>query len=262
MEQRLTLVLPYYNEAGFIGDTLASLAAQTCRDFALVLVDNNSADGGAAKARAACAAMSDIPVRFLHEAEPGKLHALRTGLAKAETALVGTIDADTHFPPEYVARILYLFDRQPGTAMAIAFNVGEDRSRRRCRKLQHVQARLFPRKAHGGGTCQAFDRRMFDAAGGFDPARWPFVLEDHEIVHAVGKLGTIAWSPDHVCHASERRSDRSDCSWTVFERVLYKLLPDRAMDWFFYRFLARRFERRGLVNMRLREQQQWQVETA
>ena len=249
---RITFVLPFYNEAEFIGRTLASLAAQRDRGFALILVDNGSTDGGAAIAREACAAMPDIAVEFIDEPTPGKLNALTAGLSRATTPFVGTMDADTIYPPEYVGRILRLFGQAGDVVAVLAFGMpeGADFASARLR----LYAGLLPGKCHTGGYGEAFRRDALEKAGGFDAAIWPYVIEDHEIVHRVGKLGRLAYDPEHVCFPSDRRKDRSDCSWSLGERVLYKLLPAGMMDWFFYRFLARRFERRGLRNIRLRDQ--------
>ena len=232
----ITFVLPYYNEAGFIAATLASLAAQTDRRFRLVLVDNASDDGSEVVAREACGAMPDITVTFLHEARPGKIHALRAGLGQVSTPLVGTIDADTIYPPGYVAQALAMFASNPAASCALAFGISPGTGHAGQRALLRLYARLF-----------------LERAGGFDAARWPHVLEDHEIVHRVRIFGPILYGADFECHPSDRRDDRSRCSWTLGERVIYKLLPTPFMDWFFYRFLGPGLERRGLGNLRLRE---------
>ena len=249
----ITLVLPYYNEAEFIVATLTSLAKQTDRRFELTLVNNASTDESEALARDACTAMPDIKVSFLSEAEPGKIFALRTGIAAASTRYVATLDADTIYPPDYVARTLSGFSDRAGVAAVLAF----DRLAREPEKAsakQKLFADYLPRKCHTGGFGQAFDAILLAESGGFDPQKWPYVLEDHEIVHRIGKLGDLVYPDGHVCYPSDRRSDRSDCSWTLSERIFYKLMPQAGMDWFFYRFLAGRFEARGLRNVKLRDQ--------
>lgn len=251
-EPLITLVLPYYNEAGYIAATLASLAAQSDRRFRLILVDNGSTDESARIASLACKSMPDIPVQFLEESTPGKLYALAAGIGGTVTPYVGTIDADTFYPADYVAKALVLFAAKPNASCALAF--GLTRSTRWGLGLAKVRlfARIFPRKCHTGGYGQCFRLDCLNRTGGFDADRWPYVLEDHEIIHRVLRRGPIVYGPDFCCFPSDRRGDRTGCSWTLLERVLYKFTPGIMMDWFFYRFLARRFERRGLGNVRLR----------
>ena len=247
----ISLVLPYFNEEAYLAATLGSIAAQSERDFELILVDNGSTDEGLRVARAACEAMGDVAVQWLREERPGKIHALRTGIAAAAGEIVATLDADTLYPPDYLARVRREFAADARIAAAFAFNRPPDRQR--ASFDQRLHAWLWPRKCHTGGFGQAFRRDLLEAAGGFDFERWPFVLEDHEIVHRIAPLGTLAYSADHVCHPSDRRSDRSDCNWTLWERVQYKLLPGSAMEQFFYGYLAERFTRRGLSTLRLRD---------
>ncbi len=256
-EPQITFVLPYYNEAGFIAETLASLAAQTDRRFALVLVDNGSTDDGPQQARAAAAKMPDIAVSFLREETPGKLFALRSGIARVSSTFVGSMDADTKYPPDYVARTLDLFRANPASSAVIAFGVpGSQPS-----IIKLLQTRIWPMRCHSGGCGQNFRTAQLLEAGQFDPAIWPFVLEDHEIQQRMTAYGPPVYDSAHVCHPSDRRSDRTGVSWTPLERALYKLLPPSAMDWFFYRFLTPRFADRGLSNLQLRNQH-WQSEAA
>ena len=84
-------------------------------------------------------------------------------------------------------------------------------------------------------------------------ARWPYVLEDHEIMQRIFKLGTSRYDFDLWCTPSNRRSDRTSVNWTLGEQVLYHLTPFALKDWFFYSFLARRFAARKLSQLNLRE---------
>lgn len=253
-EPRITFVLPFYNETDFIADTLSSLAAQACWDFELVLVDNGSTDRSVATAKAELDRSPRLRARFVSEPSPGKTNALVAGMAAASHEFVGTLDADTFYPPDYVERLLAAFDANPDAAMVIGINTGSARGRSQVSLTKRMQIALWPRKCHGGGCAQAFRRDALEQAGGFDPARWPFVLEDHEIVCRVREFGAIAYDPRLVCHASERRSDRSDAHWSRLERLLYKLVPASGESWFFDSFLRQRFEKRGLSNLRLRNQ--------
>ena len=52
---KVTLVLPYFNEAQFIARTIESLARQRDRRFSLILVDNASTDQSTRIVRETCA---------------------------------------------------------------------------------------------------------------------------------------------------------------------------------------------------------------
>ncbi len=111
--------------------------------------------------------------------------------------------------------------------------------------------------AFTGGAGQAFRTAIFRAAGGYSSARWNYVLQDHEIISRIHKLGRTVYHPDHWCMPSNRRGDRTSVSWTRAEQTLYFLTPPFGQDWLFNRFLARRFAARQMDQLKLREQT-WQ----
>lgn len=254
MSAGLTVVLPFFNEQGWIGHTVASLAGQNDPSFRLLLVDNGSTDDGVKEAAHEAAPLGDR-ARIVSCAIPGKIPAMAAGLAMVETPLVAICDADTHYPPDYVATIRRLFADNPHAAAIMAIDLyaaqNVPASRRRIDWIMR-KSRRFPKKCHAGGYAQAFSLDALHAAGGFDMARWPYVLEDHEIVHRLLRFGPAIYHPDHVCFPSERRASRKAVSWTRGERLLYRYLPDFAMDWYFYRFLGRHLAARNSLGIALR----------
>jgi glycosyltransferase involved in cell wall biosynthesis len=95
----LWVIVPAYNEAARIGDTLRALAAQTDTDFTLLVVDNGSTDDTAALARS-------MGARVLVEPEKGVGCAVDTGfrhaIAHGAVHLART-DADCLPAPGWVA---------------------------------------------------------------------------------------------------------------------------------------------------------------
>jgi glycosyltransferase involved in cell wall biosynthesis len=101
----LWVVVPAYNEAASIAGTLAALAAQTDRDFVLVVVDNNSTDGTADAVRR-FAATAPFPVRVVTETVRGAGAAADTGFRYAIAAgatMLARTDADCRPAPGWVA---------------------------------------------------------------------------------------------------------------------------------------------------------------
>lgn len=253
MTERLTIILPFFNEQGWIGRTIDSLVAQSA-PFCLLLIDNGSTDHGAAEA-AAHAAPLGSRATILSCPTPGKIHAMATGLAAVETPLVAICDADTSYPPDYVRRIITLFDDNPDAAAVMAIDLyASPLSPESMHRAAFIlrKSRRFPGKCHAGGYAQAFRTEVLRASGGFDVQRWPYVLEDHEIVHRVMRHGRALYDADHICFPSARRTSRKTVSWTRAERLLYRYMPSRALDWYFYRFLGRRLAARNSVGLALR----------
>lgn len=248
----ITIVLPFYNEEAYLERTVRSLLAQSERSFVLRLIDNASTDESPAIARRL--AQEDARIELHAEQRPGKINALQTGTGNIATPFVTSADADTYYPTDHLAGLLRKFEREPNATCAMVFGLDGEGRQSAKRIRSRVYAALLPRKCHTGGFGQAFRTDALISSGGYDPEIWPWVLEDHEIVHRVTRTGTIAYFPVQYCLPSPRREVRSDCSWSRTERILYKLLPKFAMDWFFYHFLAPRLKRRGLNNTQLRLQ--------
>lgn len=252
----ISILLPYYNEAEYLPATLASLISQACAPARLILVDNASSDGSQAVCRDALAHRPGIDALHLHEPRAGKVHALETGLAAVETPFVATCDADTYYPPHYLARARALFGEDPRVAAVMAVGVSgdpESLAARFARRKAQLVSKLLARQCHTGGYGQVFRTGALRAAGGFSWAQWPYVLEDHEIMQRVFRHGVARYHPDLWCAPSDRRADRSSVDWTLFERIAYHLTPFALKDRYFHSFLARRLQRRGLTSLNLRE---------
>ena len=254
---RWSIVIPYYNERAGIAATLASVGEQSRRDFRLILVDNASTDASEDECRRAMAAYPDLAVTYLREPRPGQVNALKRGIDAVATELVAICDADTWYPPHYLAAATARYDAGgPGLVAVMAYLMPARPWRLRAafdRWHWLAAARVWPNQNHTSGAGQTFRTAALRAAGGYDPAIWPYVLKDHELLARVLRHGRQAYDRALWCISSDRRTSRDAVRWTLGERLLYHLLPHRDRNAFFHRFLAPRFERRGLRDTKLRE---------
>lgn len=253
--ETLAVILPFYNEEGFIGPTLASLAAQSRRPDQLILVDNASTDASPEMCRTFLAE-SGLTGAIHAEPRPGKIHALETGCRHIETDVVAFCDADTYYPPHYFAAALAAFAADPRCVSVMAPDLEGPPETPRIRFVaakKRLAAALLRKQCHTGGFGQLFRTAPFRAAGAYSPALWPFVLEDHEIAHRLAKQGRMVMPQGLWCVPSQRRANRGNVNWTLFERLMYHATPFALKDWFFYEFLAARFTARGLSNINLRD---------
>ena len=253
---RWTVVIPYYNERDYLPGTLKALLAQTLRPLTLILVDNASTDDTTALCHDVLKDATGIDVVYLHEPSPGKTNALECGLARVETEFVAFWDADTYYPPHYLARCDAVYAAaKPNVLAVFASRLAGPPTHGgpRLRQMKTMLwARIFTRQALTGGFGHTFRTAGLRAAGGYSTALWPYVFEDHEVMQRLFKIGRSRYDFDIWCVPSMRRADRSNVDWTYFEKRLYGVVPFILKDWYFYTFLAGRFAQRKLDQTKLR----------
>lgn len=97
MAPTISSIIPLYQLAHTVPETIRSLLAQTWRDWEAIVVDDGSTDGGA---RAALdAAGGDPRVRVIHQPNAGLAAARNTGLEAASGTLVHFLDSDDWMLP-------------------------------------------------------------------------------------------------------------------------------------------------------------------
>ncbi len=116
---RWSVVVPYFNERNYLPAMLASLIAQQFRPFELILVDNASTDGSEDLARGILKYAIGITPLYLREPRPGKINAMECGLARVGTEFVAFCDADTFYPPHYLARCDEVFAASKADVVAV-----------------------------------------------------------------------------------------------------------------------------------------------
>ena len=104
----MSVIVPAYNSASTIEDTLRSVVRQTYGDWEIVVADDASADDSAAVAAAV-----DPRVRVVRaERNGGPAAARNLALAHARGELVALLDADDRWLPEYLQTMVSAYDRE------------------------------------------------------------------------------------------------------------------------------------------------------
>jgi glycosyltransferase involved in cell wall biosynthesis len=100
MPPRVSVVVPLYNKARHVRRALDSIAAQTFRDFELIVVDDGSTDDGANLVES----YGDARLRLIRQQNAGPGAARNRGVAESLGELVAFLDADDEWLPSYLAR--------------------------------------------------------------------------------------------------------------------------------------------------------------
>lgn len=98
MRDRLTIVLPAYNEAGAIAGVIGRIRAMG--EWPVLVVDDGSTDGTARAAEKAGARVLRHPYR------KGNGAAVKSGIRAAQTDYVLLMDADGQHPPEKIPELI------------------------------------------------------------------------------------------------------------------------------------------------------------
>jgi glycosyltransferase involved in cell wall biosynthesis len=192
-----------HNGADYVGDAVASVLAQTFRDFEFLIVDDGSTDRSAS----IIASFGDERVRLVTNAENlGLTRSLNRGLELARGELIARQDADDRSHPVRLARQVEFMDAQPDVVV-----VGS-------------QARFI--NASGAVMSGPGWHKLHSALG----VRWQ-VMFDSPFVHtAVMFRRSIVWTQHGGYDASFRTSQDYEL-WSRLARQ-YSLcnLPETLVD--------------------------------
>jgi GT2 family glycosyltransferase len=108
-----------WNSGGVIDACLAALAAQTSRQFEVIVVDNASADGCADRAEAWRDRLPSLTVVREHE-NRGFCGGMNRAAAASTTPWVLFVNPDAVLPPDFMATALDVVETLPRTVGAIA----------------------------------------------------------------------------------------------------------------------------------------------
>jgi biofilm PGA synthesis N-glycosyltransferase PgaC len=236
---KYVLITPARNEEKLIEATIHSVLAQTARPSRWIIVSDGSTDR-----------TDEIVKRFMAEFPWIELlrmpeHRERTFAAKAicfNTAyeklkfdsfdLVGNLDADITFEPEYYEFLLGKFSENSELGAAGTPFV-EDVSR----PLAHTYSHRFSDMQHVSGACQIFRRQCFTDVGGYVPIKgggidwvavttarmkgWQTRTFPEMICHHHRKMGTADRSPlmARFRHGREDYCVGGHPLWQIFRGV-------------------------------------------
>ena len=114
---RVSLVLPVHNGAAYLGEALASIAAQSLTDYELICVDDASSDASPALLAAAAAADPRIQLIRL-DTNVGLPAALNTGFAHARGHYFSWTSDDNILRPYMLERLVAALGAHPDCAVA------------------------------------------------------------------------------------------------------------------------------------------------
>jgi glycosyltransferase involved in cell wall biosynthesis len=164
---RYVLISPARNEAAFIEKTLASMATQTLPPQRWVIVDDGSTDQTSTLVERYAQRYPWIELirrtKQVNRSFASKVETFNVGLERVrslEFDVLGNLDADLSFEPNYFEFLMQKFSEDPelGVAGTPFVENGYDSARD-----------SFEGQNHVAGGCQLFRRECFEDVGGYVP---------------------------------------------------------------------------------------------
>ncbi|MDH3673238.1 MAG: glycosyltransferase family 2 protein [Gammaproteobacteria bacterium] len=205
LQAGLTVIIPAYNEAALVGDTIRSLQSQTRPPEEIILVDDCSTDGtGDIGLRAG------ITVLRPPQNTGSKAGAQNFALPRVNTEFVMAIDADTTLAPDAIDKLMESFD-DPGIGAACGFVLPRHVKSiwERGRYIEYLFAFTFYKQV------QDYYRRPLISSGCFSMYRtrtmrsyggWPgrTLAEDMDLTWSFHQAGVgVRFVPEAVCYPVE-----------------------------------------------------------
>jgi len=199
----VSVVIPAYNEEGYLVRCLAALGQQTypAERFEVVVVDNGSTDATAEIARRHRA-------RVVVQPRKGVARARQAGFEAARGQVIASTDADTVVPSFWVARIAAHFQGDPALGGLYGPVHWPDARLRERLWLRYLATGVLwasnrIRRSLWWGSNFAVRREVFYRAGGF-PVDWPSG-EDTDLSLRVSRIAPVRFDPLLIVYASPRR---------------------------------------------------------
>jgi glycosyltransferase involved in cell wall biosynthesis len=195
----ISVVLPVFNAAPWLGVALDSLGAQTFSNHEVIAVDDGSTDDTPRILRRHAAA--DSRIRVITRPNTGIVGALNDGLAAARGGFIARMDADDEAAPDRLARQLDRFIAEPdlvALGTAVTFMDSSGRSVQSClRPLEHHDIERALLVGDGGAMIHPSVMFRADAlwlTGGY--RRSAQYLEDLDLFLRLARIGTLANLPE------------------------------------------------------------------
>ena len=205
---QLTVLIPAFNEAGSLADTIRSLERQTVRPAEIIVIDDCSTDDTAAVATAYGVTVVRPPKNT-----GSKAGAQNFGLTRVRTPYTMAIDADTTLAPDAIEQLLAAF---ADTAIAAACGFVLPRHVRtvweRGRYIEYLFAFTFYKQVQdyydkpliSSGCFSVYRTEALRAHGGWGTRT---LAEDMDLTWSFYQSGLgVRFIPEAVCYPIEPRT--------------------------------------------------------
>lgn len=173
-QPKVSIILPTYNGARYLRQSIESCLSQTFSDLELIIVDDGSTDDTAS----IIGSCSDARLRyFKFDRNQGHIAALNYGFAQSRGALLTWTSDDNYYHLQALERMIDALGQDHGADFVYTFYSLIDESGKKLREGRVRPPQELDEDNCVGG-CFLYRRKVYESVGDFDPEA--FLAEDYE----------------------------------------------------------------------------------
>jgi glycosyltransferase involved in cell wall biosynthesis len=235
-QPKVSIIIPCYNMARYLGEALSSALGQTFPYFELLIIDDGSTD---ATPEIASGILADRRVRYIRQDNMGLSAARNKGIALSRGEFIALLDADDIWEPEKLAVQLSMFDTMPQCGLVFTdFSTFDEHGIIALEKnsvildnLDHLDFEtLFSRNNFIYPSTVMIRREMFDSAGPFDVSlksaedydMWLRIAQVSRLVGIGLRLAKIRQHGDNMSRNIRRMLDNEIAVIEKYESIVGK----------------------------------------
>jgi glycosyltransferase involved in cell wall biosynthesis len=218
----VSVVIPCYKQAQFLGYAIESVLNQTVQSHEIIVVDDGSPDETEAVA-------TRYPtVRYVRQTNQGLSAARNTGLRHSRGAFLVFLDADDRLLPSHLRVSLKAFHRRPEAAFVCGSYrfVGDEHAihRHDCRPQPDHYGTLLRSNFVGPPHTAMFRREAILRAGGFMPGLKS--CEDQDLYLRIARTGAV-YCHHEVIAEYRRHANQMSQKWEVMLSTAMAMLQSQ-----------------------------------
>ncbi len=237
----VSIIIPTYNRAHYVGDAIESTLAQTYPNKEILVIDDGSTDGTRGLVE------KYLPrVQYHHQPNKGASAARNLGIRLSRGDFVAFLDSDDRWLPEKISMQVELLEKHPAVGMVGCGEHCIDARGERfwtgyARPKLDVESLMIRCTAFGGASRPLIRRECFDKAGLFDETlffnedwdMWLRIAKHYEIRNVPQPL--MEWRAHDTPRPRRAMEFRFEQTRRVIERHVTREMDRRkAYSWMFY----------------------------
>ncbi len=198
----ISVIIPSYNCARYVGQAIDSVLAQTYKNIEIIVVDDGSKDETEKAVKPYV-----NRVTYIKKQNGGPASARNVGLTKAKGELIGFLDADDLWLPDKLTRQLKVLQENPRVGLVSCSSYQIDLTGKIIGEYKYVNPTdpqqfcrgFFMRNMVGGGSSSLVRKECFDKLGGFDETLRG--TEDWDMWRRIAMVYDVCFVEDFLIHS-------------------------------------------------------------